>query len=84
MSCSMFCCCNAGSDCCNEHTRTIAANPVADEKCQFSYLHGGHLENVAYFQFFLMFIGIVDHESMETYTKIVFLTGLEPKILPKT
>ena len=55
-----------------------------DLKFHFSYLHGGHLENVAYFQFFLMFIGFVDHESMEIYTKIVFLTGLEAKILPKT
>ena len=44
-----------------------------------------HLEKVAYFQFFLMFIGFVDHESMEIYTKIVFLTGLEAKKkLPKT
>ena len=25
-SCTMFCNCSAGSDCCNEHTRTIAAN----------------------------------------------------------
>ena len=32
-----------------------------------------------------MFIGFVDHETMENqiYTKIVFLTGLEAKILPK-
>ena len=30
-----------------------------------------------------MFIGFVDHESMEIYTKIVFLTGLEAKILSK-
>ena len=58
--------------------------PNFDLKCHFSYLHGGHLENVAYFQFFLMFIGFVDHESMEIFTKIVFLTGLEAKILPKT
>ena len=29
---SMLCCCNAGSDCCNEHTRTVAANPDADEE----------------------------------------------------
>ena len=50
----------------------------------FAYLHGGHLENVSYFQLFLFFIGFVDHESMEIYIKIVFLTGLEAKILPKT
>ena len=31
MSCSMFCSCNAGSDCFNEQTRTVAANPAADE-----------------------------------------------------
>ena len=31
MSCSMFCSCNAGSNCCNEQTRTVAANPAADE-----------------------------------------------------
>ena len=31
MSCAMFCSCNAGSNCCNEHTRTVAANPAADE-----------------------------------------------------
>ena len=31
MSCSMFCCCNAGSDCCNEHTRVVTANPDEDD-----------------------------------------------------
>ena len=29
MSCSMFCCCNAVSDCCNDNTRTVAANRFA-------------------------------------------------------
>ena len=31
VSCSMFCSCNAGSNCCNEQVRTVAANPAADE-----------------------------------------------------
>ena len=31
MSCSMFSNCSAGSDCCNEHTRTISASLDEDE-----------------------------------------------------
>ena len=39
MSCSMFCCCNAGSDCCNEQTRVVANNQDEDDDLWACYGH---------------------------------------------
>ena len=53
-------------------------------KRHFSYLYGGHLENVSYKQLLFSIIWFIDPESMEVDTEIVFLSGLEAKILRKT
>ena len=50
----------------------------------FIYLYGGHFENVSYMQLFYIIFGFLDHESMGVDAKIVSLSDLEAKILPKT
>ena len=52
-------------------------------KHHFSYEYGGHLENVSYIQL-LFIIGFRGPENIGVDNKIVFLNGLEAKILPKT
>ena len=53
-------------------------------KRHFSYVYGGHLENVSYKQLVFIIIWFIDPESMEVDTKMVFLIGLEAKIFGKT
>ena len=53
-------------------------------KHHFSHLYGDHLENVTYIQLYFIIIGFIDPENMRVYTKILYLSGLEAKILPKT
>ena len=48
------------------------------------FVYGGHLENVSYKQLVFIIIWFIDPESMEVDTKIVFLIGLEAKLLRKT
>ena len=45
-------------------------------KRNFSYLYGGHLENLSYMQLLFSIIGFLDREINVVDIKIVFLSGL--------
>ena len=65
-------------------TRNFLSGRNCGLKHHFLYVYGGHFENVLYIQLFFIIIGFLDPENMGAATKIVFLSYLEAKILPKT
>ena len=71
----------------NSRNRDHAAIGIISEmtaKPHFSYLYGGHLENVSYIQLLFYHYWIPGScENMTVDTKIVFLSGLLVKIFPK-
>ena len=53
-------------------------------KRYFSYLYGGHRENVSHIQLNVIIIGFLDPENIGIDTNVVFLSSLQVKTSPET